>query len=100
MTEAEVIAKRREQEEERTLRIRKGIFAESLKKIKKTLPSNCTFLSPYVPGTGEYKGQHMVRARVNGEYYHFSIPQDFDMTNAHIQELHSQILEICNKQEK
>jgi hypothetical protein len=99
MTESQKIAKQQQQEAERQLRMRKGLFAESLKKIKKNLPSKCTFLAPYIPGKGEYKGVHMVRAHIGGDVFHYSIPQDFDFTNADIQELHTAILSDCNKEE-
>ena len=72
--------------------LRRNIFAEMLKNLKKSLPISCSFISPIRLASGETR----VRVIVKGEEYHYSIPQDFDLTSADISELYTQILNKCN----
>ena len=68
------------------------IFSDILINLKKSLPSVCTFLASFKTVKGEYQ----VKAVIKKETYHFSTPENLDFTQADINELHAQLLKICN----
>ena len=69
----------------------KYIFGVIIKNIKKSLPSACTFLSPYKTSKGEY----YVRAIVGGNNFYYTVPEDFVFTQADIDRLVFSIKEKC-----
>ena len=63
-----------------------------LKAIKKSLPKSCTFLSLY----RRKEGDICIRSVVNKKDYYYTVPQDFSLTEASFERIHSLIIETCN----
>jgi hypothetical protein len=74
----------------------KFIFGHTIKSLKKQLPKQCTYLSSYKDSKGDY----YVRAVINGSEYLFTIPPGFIFKAADVNELKSQILQICEQNVK
>lgn len=67
------------------------LFGMMIKDLKKSLPSACTFLAPFMTSVGE----HRVLAKINGDEYQYTVPQDLSFTSADIEELRNVIIEVC-----
>jgi len=67
----------------------KVIFRRNLTSIKKMLPKECSYLSPYKTSKGEF----VIKAIVNGNSYYFSTPENLVFTKADITRLQKAILE-------
>lgn len=63
-----------------------------LKEIKKSLPKSCTFLSLY----RRKEGDICIRSVVKKVEYYYTVPQDFILTEASFERIHSLIREVCN----
>lgn len=74
-----------------TLQNRVHLTNQVLKAIKKSLPKSCTYLSLYKRRTGET----CLKAVVNKTDYYYSLPQDFNMTEASFERIRSLVLENC-----
>lgn len=72
------------------LQLRKSLFGERIKLIKRMLPSKCTQLCPYEA----YDGQRFVRARFKGlkDPVYYTMDQGFNMT----EEMYQRIWELAN----
>jgi hypothetical protein len=67
------------------------IFRQTLKELKKDLPSACTFLAPYLDTNGEL----FAKAIVNKNEHYFSLPYDLEFSKADVDRLKNLILEKC-----
>lgn len=67
------------------------LFGMMIKDLKKSLPKACTFLAPFMTNVGE----HRVLAKINGDEYQYTVPQDLSFTSADIEELRKVILDVC-----
>jgi hypothetical protein len=70
---------------------RRQLVNQVLKSIKKSLPRTCTFLSLYK----RRQGDTCIRAVVNKTNYYYTIPQDFNLTEASFERIRSLILDEC-----
>ncbi len=72
---------------------RKYLVSQVLKAIKKSLPKSCTYLSLYKRRDGDV----CIRSVVNKTDYYYTLPQDFNLTEASFERIRSLILDECNK---
>jgi hypothetical protein len=70
---------------------KKYLVTQVLKAIKKSLPKACTYLSLYT----RKDGLICLRAVIHKNELYYSIPQDFNLTEASYERIRSLLFEVC-----
>jgi hypothetical protein len=70
---------------------RKFLVTQVLKAIKKSLPKVCTYLSLYKRKDGDI----CIRAVIHKTDFYYTLPQDFNLTEASFERIRSLLFETC-----